>query len=388
MKRNRIQELLPSKVAAVLEALRPIPEPDEATWTTSRRAFLTEVHQFATEAVSPEPVLRRRTWKAFLPINLTGGSMAAIAKVLVAVVLMLGAAVGAVSATQESLPGSLLYPVKVQYEDWQLAAVQDSESKAGLSLAYAQNRIGEAERLVEQGREIPETVSVRYQRQVSFTLQTMRMLDASAQLQMRDSFSGTMQSHVRIMEHLMDRVNANPAQDHAGPTLARIQAMMQTMLQAQQELGVEPPAGPGPHPGDNSDGSGGPCIGDCDAPKGGHLDSQNTGDNGQGYHNDSYGGAGDSEGSTTGSGPNPVNTNTDAGGQCTEGCGTSTGGHDDQNTHNSQPGHANDSQYCPGDTDGGGIQNGSPDNGGGSTDGVGGHSDGNDGSHNGGSGGK
>jgi hypothetical protein len=338
-KRTSSQETLPPSVAAAMDALRPVPTPDTGVWEARRQAFLAEARQYAPQAVTPAPILRRKSWKDLFAVNLKEAPMMTFVKVLVALALIFGATAGTVSASQESLPGSLLYPVKVEYEDARLSLTQDPEAKALLAMTYAQERVDEAEQLAERGEEVPEPLAARYQLQVGLALQTMEGLGEAQQLQLRAHFSGTLQNQVRVMEQVMARLHQGENPEHPEPTQAMIQTMQQTMSQMQQQMqqqsgGSGPQAGgnetpgndeaPGPNPNDNgNNGENGECAGDCEGhngesqdhdkrhknggdkggmsdkgqnngDKGGSIDAGNTGDNG------GNGGGSDNGGSGTG----------------------------------------------------------------------------------------
>jgi len=309
MKRERdhTQEALPPEVAAALSALRPTPAPEAAPWEARRRAFLTEARQFSAEAISPTPIVRRKTWKDLFPFQSKEGSMVALVKVLVAVALIFGMTAGTVSASQESLPGSVLYPVKLQYENVRLATTGDGEAKALLALAYAQERVDEVVSLVERGDEVPEPLTARYELQVGTALQTMAGLGEAQQLQLRTHFSGTLQNQARVMTQLMARLHQGENPEHPEPTQARIQTMLQTMQQTQQQLGAFGPFGPhvggnetpgnaeapGPNPSDNGNGednagdngngedNGQQCFGDCEGHYGETKDRDKQHKNGE-----------------------------------------------------------------------------------------------------------
>ena len=155
--------------------------------------------------------------------------MMAFVKVLVALALIFGATAGTVSASQESLPGSVLYPVKVGYEDVRLSLTQDPEAKALLAMAFAEERVDEAVQLVEDGDEVPEPLAARYQLQVGLAIQTMEGLGEAQQLQLRANFSGTLQNQVRVMEQVMAHLHQGENPEHPEPTQAMIQTMQQTI---------------------------------------------------------------------------------------------------------------------------------------------------------------
>ncbi|MFN2108543.1 MAG: hypothetical protein ACK2UI_02680, partial [Anaerolineae bacterium] len=110
-KRTALQETMPPSVASAMDALRPVPTPDAEAWDARRKAFLAEASQYAPQAVTPVPILRRKSWKNLFSVKLKEAPMMAFVKVLVALALIFGATAGTVSASQESLPGSVLYPV-------------------------------------------------------------------------------------------------------------------------------------------------------------------------------------------------------------------------------------------------------------------------------------
>ncbi len=237
--------------------------------------------------------------------------MVALVKVLVAVALIFGMTAGTVSASQESLPGSVLYPVKLQYENVRLATTGDGEVKALLALAYAQERVDEVVSLVERGDEVPEPLTARYELQVGTALQTMAGLGEAQQLQLRAHFSGTLQNQARVMTQLMARLHQGENPEHPEPTQARIQTMLQTMQQTQQQLGAFGPFGPhvggnetpgnaeapGPNPSDNGNGgdnagdngngedngedNGQQCFGDCEGHYGETKDRDKQHKNGE-----------------------------------------------------------------------------------------------------------
>ena len=372
------QETLPPPVAAAMDALRPVPAPGREVWEARRQAFLAEAQQYAAQAVTPAPVLRRKSWKDLFVFSPKEVPMKAFAKVLIALALIFSATVGTVSASQESLPGSVLYPVKLQVEDARLALTQTPEAKALLAMAYAQERVDEAVQLAERGDEVPEPLVARYQLQVGLALQTMEGLGEAQQLQLRAHFSGTLQNQVRVMAQLMARLHQGENEDHAEPT----QAMIKTMQQAQQALGYaeqhagdnETPgntAAPGPNPdahgngpdnGGNGEGNAGENSGNDGLGKSKHHGGEDTGkSNDKGQNGD---------GERPGEGGNPDNGNGDQGGNGdSDNGGSENGGNDNGGSDNGGNG-GNDGNGGQGGN-GGGTGNGG--NGGGGSGGGGGN---------------
>jgi hypothetical protein len=75
-----------------------------------------------------------------------------LASVLVAVVLLGATGGGAAYASQRSLPGDFLYPVKTGVERLQMAATSGAAAKADLHVTLADRRLEEAAKLIETGR--------------------------------------------------------------------------------------------------------------------------------------------------------------------------------------------------------------------------------------------
>jgi hypothetical protein len=89
---------------------------------------------------------RKRTWSfsSFLPLRWAGA-----AAVLVLLVMVGG--VGTVAASQNSVPGSALYPVKQLREDAGLWFASSPDEKVTIYSAYAQERASEIQKLAQQG---------------------------------------------------------------------------------------------------------------------------------------------------------------------------------------------------------------------------------------------
>jgi len=80
------------------------------------------------------------------------------ASVLVALMMVFGAVFGAGQAAADSLPGQLLYDVKLAAEQARLRLTNDPEAKAELNMALAERRLTEIAELVDRG-EIPDAAT-------------------------------------------------------------------------------------------------------------------------------------------------------------------------------------------------------------------------------------
>ncbi len=318
--------------------------------------------------------------------------MKAFVKIVVALALIFGATAGTVSASQRSAPGSVLYPVKLQYEDARLSLTQNPEAKALLAMAYAQERVEEAAQLAEDGDEIPESLAARYQLQVGVALQTMAGLGEAQQLQLRAHFSGTLENQVRVMAQVRSRYHLGENAEHPEPT----QAMIKTMEQAQQALGyAEQYAGenetpgnvgaPGPNPDAHGNGLENGDNGEGNAAGNAGENGDNGGDNG-GYGSDNGGHNGQTEGND-GQSKGKQQGRDDTGkpnskGRNGEGGRPGEGGNADSG--NPDSGNADGGN---GEPNNGGAGNGGSDNGGSDSGGNGGQGGNGSGTGNGGTGG-
>lgn len=102
----------------------------------------------ALKAQTPE---RRRKMKLFLAYKI-------LTAVIAVVMGTTAAGGGVVFASADSLPGDVLYPVKVIVEDTRLALTADPAAQVELTLAFAAERVEEMQRLTAQGKSVPQDV--------------------------------------------------------------------------------------------------------------------------------------------------------------------------------------------------------------------------------------
>jgi len=77
---------------------------------------------------------------------------------------------GTAWAALESLPGDLLYPVKIALEDTRLNLADSLEDRLELALEFAGERVEEAGALTDEDRPIPEATAIRAEEQIRFAL--------------------------------------------------------------------------------------------------------------------------------------------------------------------------------------------------------------------------
>jgi hypothetical protein len=103
------------------------------------------------EAGAPKPRPSIFSWFRWIPVE-------ALVALVVVFSLLLGST-GVVAASQASLPGDTLYPVKREVESMRLAFAGEEMARR-LELRYLSRRAGEVEALLEEGREVPEEIVV------------------------------------------------------------------------------------------------------------------------------------------------------------------------------------------------------------------------------------
>ncbi len=77
---------------------------------------------------------------------------------------------GVVWAANDSLPGELLYPVKIVTEDARLSFASIPQDQVGLTLEFIEDRVGEIQSLVESERPVSDTAIARMEQHVEQAL--------------------------------------------------------------------------------------------------------------------------------------------------------------------------------------------------------------------------
>jgi hypothetical protein len=210
MEHNEMEplEMLAPELQSALDTLKPVPAPDPAFMAAGRAAFLAEAQEFAAQAVSLTPEPRRKEWKARLKALLTfqwrEAPMFTMIKLFLVASLMVGGTVGTVNAAQGSLPGAILYPLKLQLETMEMQRIQDPEMIVEQAMVMMQTRINEVQRLTEQDDVIPPEVGEHYEAHLQLALQAMTQLDEPARTQLQAALGTALLDQTREMERLRD----------------------------------------------------------------------------------------------------------------------------------------------------------------------------------------
>lgn len=118
---------------------------------------------------------------------------------LLIIIGLLGGGAGATYASQASLPGDVLYPVKLVTERAQVALTVDDTKEAALHLKFSSERLEEVEELAHEGKKDPEIVKI--------AVENYKSELAQAQAVLSDTSVETEQDH--IAREISDTMSKN-----------------------------------------------------------------------------------------------------------------------------------------------------------------------------------
>lgn len=159
-----------------------------------------------------------------------------ISRVILTLVLLVGAAGGTAVAAADSLPDTPLYGIKTAIEEFQLGLTNDPVDQAYMHLTLAQTRIQEMEKLALQGGTPGEATLTRLQNHLETALKLaanapddhMNGILTQAQLMLQAGSQAMLQTQLRARE------NAQEALGNAYQLMHRIGLDIETGLQEPQ----------------------------------------------------------------------------------------------------------------------------------------------------------
>ncbi len=243
--------------AQMLDALRPVPLPAAAELTADREGFLAQLAQLPPPAASVGPLVRLNRWITQHPLLLLIQTYlfkeqrrmsTLLVKAMLVFTLILGTAGSAAVAAAHSLPGSPLYPLKLGWEEANLALTGDPVQQASQWQARVSERATEMVQLATTGQPIDEADVARLQAQTQTCLRRLANLPDPVMGQHLQQF----QQMVQQQQQLLEQAGGN-----------QVRAAVQTMIQARQaaaegqvdpagfryRYGVRQPDAPTPTPG-------------------------------------------------------------------------------------------------------------------------------------------
>ncbi|MDO9546075.1 MAG: DUF5667 domain-containing protein [Pelolinea sp.] len=152
--------------------------------------------------------------------------------VIVTTILSLISGAGAVYASNEALPGDILYPVKMWAENVQLAIAPD-DVDMDLYVRFANNRIEEAGELVREGRseDLGDAV-IGYQQRIELLTQAMVHIqaeDPDEAVRLRLELEEKLQAQARLMQSFIE--DEEDAEETNDQLCEQIRLMLETNMQ-------------------------------------------------------------------------------------------------------------------------------------------------------------
>ena len=168
----------------------------------------------------PQPVWARVAVSAFL-----------------VVILLSMATAGTAYASQSSLPGDLLYPVKTSTEDVRLFFASDSSAKADLNIQFAHTRLVEMSKLADKNERKTELAVDGYRGNLNAALGQIRRISEASHLSGRlESALEDMQNQVVFCDEVIDAYPAYVGPVGEASTLAINEQLEFLGMLAQQDI--------------------------------------------------------------------------------------------------------------------------------------------------------
>ena len=157
-----------------------------------------------------------------------------IAIVMLAAAMAGGGGAAAVYASQESLPGEALYPLKIWSEDMRIELTNNPESELQLNLQFAERRMIEIGEVAGQDDDLAAHAMLRLQNHLDQALEATGKVSQEQALPAMQGVRQTLQYQQHFIQQLM--VNTDPANE---PVMVRSRQMLQEQLHAVEYQLVE-----------------------------------------------------------------------------------------------------------------------------------------------------
>jgi hypothetical protein len=237
-----------SHIAPLLETGRrlsflsdaPLPSPEQVR--TERAAFMQELANSHLPAVSPSPFVRLKEWakspRQHPKTAKNGGNRMLqefILKAAMIMTMVLGSTGAGTLLAKESLPGTLLYPVKIALEHGQESITTNPADKANFELIRAQNRLQELVRLMDGLGDPDGQTTLAAQVHLEKSLQLAAGLSDEEMIPLLERIR---QATTEQVKQWSQYENAN---DESVQQQARLVVQMLTLTRAQAEEGLRDP---------------------------------------------------------------------------------------------------------------------------------------------------
>ncbi len=152
--------------------------------------------------------------------------MKALVAVLLAFAVILAGSSFTVFASQGSLPGQVLYPVKSWSEDVRFSLTSSTDTKLRLTLNLTNRRMEEISVLLASGKKVNEQTTDRFQRELDDALQLAAQLD---DIQMQHALGEIKSQAEKQGITIQELINKLPPQ--ADPAVLKLQERLNVQVQ-------------------------------------------------------------------------------------------------------------------------------------------------------------
>lgn len=159
------------KKISVLKSIKA----DEGFKFDLRKKVLAEIGPVTTVPVARRYQIQGMSTLQFMRSNFTNMILP-----LLIIVSLLGGGAGATYASQSSLPGEVLYPVKLVTERAQVALTVDDAREAALHLKFSSKRLEEVEELAHEGKKDPKLVKLAVENYKTELIHAQTVLSGTA----------------------------------------------------------------------------------------------------------------------------------------------------------------------------------------------------------------
>jgi len=169
---NVYRERFDPDIEKKLSSLEDVPERDPAAAARGRARFLAEARSLTRPIQGGESA--RNSWLSALVAAFAGKrrvhAFAVVASITLVLVMLLGGTSATVYAAQGSMPGQLLYGVKLLSEDLRLSLTSNPQAELMLLSELVNRRVEEINFLVAAGDEVPDALADRLEGQLDQAL--------------------------------------------------------------------------------------------------------------------------------------------------------------------------------------------------------------------------
>ena len=170
--------------------------------------FKTKARVHLMEYIHKEQTARK-SWKSIFAINqkpsLRTGWLRVAAIIVSAILILTVSGTGTVYATQDSLPGEMLYPVKTFSEDFRVWLEMDKAAEVALELEFAGTRLDEMGELVDKAPENLTLALSGYRKNLDAAIETIgQIADQNQYSTQLEQFTRTMTGHFVKLDMIED----------------------------------------------------------------------------------------------------------------------------------------------------------------------------------------